>query len=139
MTTPACPGRSTRSRHRGDSAHERGSGSVLVLAAVAVVAVVLAGCLTVVAAVRDVHRARSAADLGALAAARHSAHGAGADCAAAGAVGAAVGAALGECRELSDGSVLVVMTVPARWPAGWPGLPGRVEGAARAGPVLVPP
>ncbi len=136
MTMPTCPG---RCRRGGGSAHERGSGSVLVLAAVAVVAVALAGCLTVVAAVRDLHRARSAADLGALAAARGSADGAGADCVAARAVGAAVGAALGACRELPDGSVLVVMTLPARWPAGWPGLPGHVEGAARAGPVTVEP
>lgn len=116
---------------------ERGAGSVLVLAAAGVVATVLAGALVVVAAVRDAHRARSAADLGALAAARGPAAGSAADCAAAAAVGHAVGAVLEACRELGDGSVLVVVAMPARWPAGWPGLPAEVIGTARAGPELL--
>ncbi len=120
---PGCSGR-----------REAGAGSVLVLAAAAVVCLVLAGALVVVAAVRDAHRARGAADLGALAAARGSAAGEGADCAAAAAVGLAAGATLTECRELGDGSVLVVVTVPAPWAAGWPGLPVVVTGTARAGP-----
>ena len=118
---------------------EAGAGSVLVLAAAAVVCVLLAGGLVVVAAVRDVHRARGAADLGALAAARGSAAGEGADCSAAAAVGLATGATLTECRELGDGSVLVVVTVPAAWAAGWPGLPAVVTGRARAGPYGVAP
>ncbi len=124
-----------RSRPRS----ERGAGSVLVLAVTAAVAVVLAGSLVVVAAVRDAHRARSAADLGALAAARGPAVGGAADCGAAAAVTAAGGAGLRECRAVADGSVLVVVGVPARWAAGLPGLPGEVTGRARAGPESLGP
>jgi len=101
---------------------------------IAAVAVVLAGSLVVVVAVRDAHRARSAADLGALAAARGPAVGGAADCSAAAAVTAAGGAELRECRALADRSVLVVVGVPARWAAGLPGLPREVTGVARAGP-----
>jgi secretion/DNA translocation related TadE-like protein len=118
---------------------ERGAGSVLVLAVTAAVAVVLAGSLVVVAAVRDAHRARSAADLGALAAARGPAVGGAADCGAAAAVTAAGGAELRECRALADGSVLVEVGVPSRWAAGLPGLPREVTGLARAGPQSLGP
>lgn len=114
---------------------ERGSGSVLVLGAVLVVTVVLAGALVVLAAVRDAHRARAAADLAALAAALPRAVGGPADCRRAATVAAVAGAALVECRPLPDGSVRVRTRIAVRWPAGWPGLPPAVEGRARAGPA----
>jgi secretion/DNA translocation related TadE-like protein len=114
---------------------ERGSGSVLVLAAVLAVVTVLAGALLVAAAVRDVHRARGAADLAALAAALPLASGGSVGCARARTVAAAAGAELVECRLLADGTVRVRTRVPAGWAAGWPGLPAAVHGTARAGPT----
>ena len=113
---------------------EAGAGSVLVLAAVGVLVVVLAGALLVVAAARDAHRARSAADLGALAAARGTVAGRPPDCAAAARIAAGVGAALRGCRALHDGSVVVAVGVHLRWARGWAGLPTEVGGTARAGP-----
>jgi secretion/DNA translocation related TadE-like protein len=113
---------------------EAGAGSVLALAAIGVLVVVLAGALPVVAAARDAHRARSAADLGALAAARGTVAGRPPDCAAAARIAAGVGAALRGCRALHDGSVVVAVGVHLRWARGWAGLPAEVGGTARAGP-----
>jgi secretion/DNA translocation related TadE-like protein len=127
-------GPAVRGARRVRLRREQGSGAVLVLGAVACVVVVLAGALVVTAAVRDAHRARSAADLGALAAAAGPAAGGAADCAAAAVVTSAGGARLRGCRALADGSVLVVVGVPVDWAVGWPGLPEEVTGAARAGP-----
>jgi secretion/DNA translocation related TadE-like protein len=114
---------------------ENGSATVLVLA-VAFVAVVLA---TLVAGIGSVavsrHRAASAADLGALAAAdvlvgRSS----GSPCAAAATVVAAAGAALAACRTAGS-TAEVVATVR---PVGLPGRLGPVRVRARAGPSPYP-
>ncbi len=127
---------STPARHWGRRG-ESGSGTVLVAGAMGVVAVVLCGGLLVAEAVRVAHRAASAADLAALAAAGGPARGEGADCAAAAGVAAPVGARVVRCSGLPDGSVLVVVEVPTRWPAGWIGLPDAATGSARAGPTVV--
>ena len=118
---------------------ERGAGSVLVLGVVGAVVAVLAGALVVVAGLRDVHRARSAADLAALAAGRPLTSGGTADCVAAARVAAGNGGALTLCLELPDGTVLVEVGVATSWPHGWTGLPDSLSGTARAGPELVPP
>lgn len=113
---------------------EAGSATVLAVAGVAVVVLVLAGALVVVATVRDVHRARGAADLAALAAAG-AAGGVGVDCAAGSAVAEANGAVLASCGRQADGSVLVTVTVARRWPVGWRWLPAEAVARARAGLV----
>lgn len=118
---------------------ERGAGSVLVLGVVGAVVTVLAGTLVVVAGLRDVHRARSAADLAALAAGRPLTSGGTADCVGAARVAAVNGGALSICRELPDGTVVVEVGVDTSWPLGWTGLPDSLSGTARAGPDLVPP
>jgi secretion/DNA translocation related TadE-like protein len=110
---------------------ENGSATVLVLA-VAFAAVILATLLAGIGSVAvSRHRAASAADLGALAAAdvlvgRSS----GSPCGAAAIVVAAAGAALGACRTAGS-TAEVVATVR---PAGLPGRLGRVRVRARAGP-----
>jgi secretion/DNA translocation related TadE-like protein len=118
---------------------ERGAGSVLVLGAMGAVVTVLGGGLVAAAGLRDVHLARAAADLAALAAARSLTSGGAADCAAAARVAAANGGALTWCRGLPDGTVVVRVGVAASWPRGWTGLPGSLSGTARAGPDVVPP
>ena len=118
---------------------EVGAGTVLVLAALGAVVVVLAGALMLVAAVRDAHRARSAADLAALAAASGPAAGEPPDCAAAAQVARAMGASVRECGAQADGSVTVRVGVRISWPARWPGLPDVVTGSARAGLDAVAP
>jgi secretion/DNA translocation related TadE-like protein len=114
---------------------ERGSATVLVVGAVAAVVVVLTGVLVVCGVVRDVHRARAAADLAALAAAGPVAVGGGVDCGVGAAVAAANGAVLTGCAAQSDGSVLVVVAVRSRGSPGWAGLPAAVSARARAGVV----
>ena len=71
---------------------ERGAATVVTVAAVGVVLVVLAAALVLAGTVRDVHRARAAADLAALAAAVPLADGLAADCSAARSVAVANGA-----------------------------------------------
>jgi len=114
---------------------ERGSATVLVVGAVAAVVVVLTGGLVVCGVVRDVHRARAAADLAALAAAAPVAEGGGVDCGVGAAVAAANGAVLIECAAQPDGSVLVAVAVRRRGSPGWAGLPAAVSARARAGVV----
>jgi secretion/DNA translocation related TadE-like protein len=117
---------------------ERGGASVLVVAAAGAVVAVLAGSLAVVATVRDVHRARAAADLAALAAAAGTAGGGSVDCASANAVAGRNGSILAACGSLADGSAVVTVSVPVlrSGPASaW--LPREVTARARAG--VVPP
>ncbi len=115
---------------------EEGGASVLVVAASGAVVAVLAGALAVTATVRDVHRARAAADLAALAAAAGTADGGSVDCASANAVAARNGATLAACGALSRrvgrrrGLVPVVRSGPA---SAW--LPREVSARARAGTV----
>ena len=118
---------------------DRGSATVLTVGAVAAVVLVLTGVLVVVGAVRDVHRARAAADLAALAAAGPAVSGADVDCRAGASVAAANGAAVTRCVQESDGSVVVTVVVGRHWPPGWGGLPAVVSARARAGVVDAEP
>ena len=114
---------------------DRGSATVLTVAALGVVVIVLGAALTVVGVVRDVHRARAAADLAALAAAAPLLHGLGVDCHAAREVAAANGGVLRGCRVLADGSVETWVARPRSGTGGWDrGLP-EPSARARAGVV----
>jgi secretion/DNA translocation related TadE-like protein len=123
------------SPHRALPFGERGSGTVLVAGAIGAVTLASAGVLVVSEAIHQTHRAASAADLAALAAAAGLARGEPVDCAAAVSVATPVGARVVRCSGLRDGSVLVVVEVSTRWPTAWAGLPGSVTGVARAGPT----
>ena len=113
---------------------EEGSATVLVVAAVAVVTTLLAAVLVVVATVRDVHRARAAADLAALAAGAPTAVGGAVDCRSARVVARANGAGISSCRSMADGSAVVAVSVPRGWPNGFAlRLPPQVSARARAG------
>ena len=118
---------------------ERGSATVLTVGAVATIVLVLTGVLVVAGVVRDVHRARAAADLSALAAAGAAASGADVDCGVGASVAAANGAMLTYCATESDGTVVVTVVVGRHWPAGWGGLPAEVSARARAGVVDAAP
>ena len=116
-------------------ARERGGATVLSLAALGVLALVLGAALEVVGVVGDVHRARAAADLAALAAAQPVLGGGAPDCAAARVVAQANGAVLRGCDVLPDGSVETWVTRPRSAAGGWGvGLPDP-SARARAGLV----
>lgn len=117
------------------TAHEAGSATVLTLGAIGGIVLVLAGVLVVDSTVRDVHRARGAADLAALAASVAVATGGGVDCRVGASVAAANGAVLARCTPGPEGSVLVTAEVARRWPPGWGWLPATATAQARAGPV----
>lgn len=109
---------------------ERGSGSVLMLGVVAVAVLLFGAAATLASAQQASARARTAADLAALAAAGAVARAEStAACAAASQVAAANGAALVRCSDLGAGDFEVVVTVRPR---------SRVLGPAtarsRAGP-----
>lgn len=112
------------------AAREGGGATVLTVAALGVVTIVLGAALQVVGVVGDVHRARAAADLAALAAAQPVLWGGAPDCAAARAVARANGAVLRACDVLPDGSVETRVSRP-RWGAGGWGV-GLPEPSARA-------
>ena len=114
---------------------EEGSATVLTLGAIGGIVIVLAGVLMVVSTVRDVHRARAAADLAALAASGPLTTGGGIDCGVAASVAASNGAVLARCTPGRDGSVLVTAEVVRRWATGWVWLPATASAQARAGPV----
>ncbi|HWC24835.1 MAG TPA: Rv3654c family TadE-like protein [Flexivirga sp.] len=121
-------------RRRASS--ERGSATVLVVMAIGVVLLCLAGALALLSAVQASHRARAAADLAALAGAQvlvgGGVGGAGSPCDVAAGVAARNGAALIECSIAGDD-----LTVRVATRAGWPGL-GRAQARARAGPEPAP-
>jgi secretion/DNA translocation related TadE-like protein len=117
------------------SADERGSATVLTVGAMGVLIMMLTGALLVVSVVRDVHRARSAADLSALAAAGPLPTGGRPDCADGSSVAMANGATLTGCDMLADGSVVVRASVSLRWSATWAGIPDRATAGARAGVI----
>ncbi|HWS57495.1 MAG TPA: Rv3654c family TadE-like protein [Actinotalea sp.] len=120
----------------GGAGHgERGSATVLTVAGIGVVLTLAAAALVVTGVVRDVHRARGAADLAALSAASPLTAGAPAGCAAAGRVAAANGAGLTGCAVLADGAVAVTVSVTRSTPAGWLAGPSVVSARARAGVV----
>jgi len=114
----------------GTSCFEAGAGTVLVAGLVGVLLVLTLGGLALSSAVLASHRARSAADLAALAGAAAGIRGHGSvACAVAADVARAGGATLGACRSSGDELVLTV-SVPARWP----GL-GDAVARSRAGPA----
>lgn len=116
MTAPGSEGRSAGlpAAVRPSHVPEEGSGTVLVMAACAVLVFVLVAVTAVAGVVTDVHRARSAVDLAALAAVAPLLTGAPPDCAAAARVAAVNAARVSSCAVLGDGSVLVEVTVPVR-------------------------
>lgn len=114
---------------------EEGGATLLTVAALGVLTMVLGAALVVVAVVRDVHRARAAADLAALAAAQPLVRGGAPDCAAARAVAEANGAVLRACLVLPDRSVETWVARPRSGAGGWGiGLPDP-SARARAGLV----
>ena len=112
---------------------ERGSASILLVALSGLLSVFAALALSVGAVAVARHRAASAADLAALAAAARWAGGQSAACASAGDVARAGGAVLARCRV--DGDVAQVLA-EAPLPGGLARL-GVARAAARAGPVGV--
>ncbi|PKW26509.1 Rv3654c family TadE-like protein [Phycicoccus duodecadis] len=111
---------------------EQGSASVLVLAALGVLASVLVAAVVLAAAVRDTHRASNVADRAALAAAAGLLRGGVPDCDAAGEVARAGGAVVVSCVG-GGGHVTVEAAVPLRARSWWPGLPATARGDATAG------
>ena len=118
---------------------ERGSATVLTVAAIGVVVTMATAALLVAGVVRDVHRARGAADLAALAAAGPLTAGAPPDCAAAARVARANGATLTACTLQGDGAVVVSASVVRPTTAGWLRGPACVSASARAGVVEAEP
>jgi secretion/DNA translocation related TadE-like protein len=111
---------------------------VLAVGALGTVVIVVVGVLVLAGVVRDVHRARAAADLAALAAAVPLIAGGGVDCSAAASVATANGAMMTGCGAGSDSSVAVSVSVGRAPKVGW-GLPAAVTARARAGLVVQPP
>lgn len=114
---------------------EGGTVTVVVVAVAGLALTLLLGGLALTSAVVATHRARAAADLGALAAAQALQAGAGPREACA--VGASVvgrnGARASRCLVADDGSVTASATTTAGF--GLPGMPvGRTTASARAGP-----
>lgn len=125
----------SRRPHRGDRGRDddhddEGAATVLVLALAVVLVLVGAVLVAAGSAVLARHRAQSAADLGALAAAQLALDGPASACSAAGAVVRAVGARLGQCRlQGADAVVAVEVDLPGRLRS-----LGPARGSARAGP-----
>lgn len=116
---------------RGGLGPERGSGTVLVIAAIAVLVLVGSAGLTLAAATVTSHRAAAAGDASALSAAM-TRQGGGDGCEVARRIAARNSAELAQCREDPDESVTVNVTVPLTGAlAGF----GAVHARARAGPV----
>jgi secretion/DNA translocation related TadE-like protein len=114
---------------------ERGAATILVLAALGVVLVLLVAGLALGSAVVATHRARAAADLGALAAAQALQQGvsAAAACAVGSSVTARNGARPAGCAVRADGSVICSATTSPSLIL--PGTsPGTTTATARAGP-----
>lgn len=136
-----------RTLARAGTRAEEGSGSVLIVGAVAATLVLLLGLLAVVAAATAAHRVRTAADLAALAAAGAaagvlSAHGSGAadPCLLAAQVAADNGAELRQCELQAGSEVLVEASLPVS--LSWPGAPMVATAKSRAGPAaedIAPP
>jgi secretion/DNA translocation related TadE-like protein len=114
---------------------EQGSGTVLVVGAVAVVLAATIGVLMVISAVLASHRAHSAADLAALAAAGTLSRGADTTsaCAAGMRLAASNGAAVVTCRAGPDLSIELTVHVSASMPR-----VGTATARARAGPSTTP-
>ncbi len=111
--------------------HDRGSATILVVAALTALLASAIGAMTLVGAVRASHQAHSAADLAALAGAMVLAQGESGPCACARAavVAGQNRAGLVECHPSVDAVLEVVVTTPS----GAPGL-GPAVARSRAGP-----
>lgn len=118
------------------SGGERGSGTVLALAASGVLAVLLVAGLALASAVAAAHRARTGADLAALAAATsvQSGEGAASACSRAASVAAANAARQVTCTVGADSAVTVSATSPVGLRLPGLGQP-RARATARAGPA----
>lgn len=118
---------------RADQRRERGSGTVLTVAAIGVLLILATAGLQLGAAATAAHRARSAADLSALAGATALQEGRGSPCARAATVAGRNQARIIECSLGVGESVLVRVstTVSTRWP----GVPDEATASARAGPA----
>lgn len=127
-------GRLARARG-GGSCQERGSGTVLMVAVVAVLFLLTVAGVAVASAVLAMHRARAAADLAALSGAVALAQGqpSSSACGAARVVAARNGAVLRDCRAGADGSVLVRTSTHVTLAI--PGQPRAAVASARAGPT----
>ncbi len=123
-------------RPRRDAADDRGSSSVLVVGVLGAVLSATVGALAVASAVEATHRARSAADLSALAAAQALEGGStgGAACAEGAWVAGQNHATPLSCEVATDGSVTVAVSATLRMVI--PGMPeGPAVATARAGPA----
>lgn len=126
---PAGIGKSGHRRRTVGGERERGSATVLVVMAIGVVLLCLAGALTLLSAVQASHRARAAADLAALAGAQVLVGAeTGEPCDIAVGVAESNGGSLIECAVAGSNITVTVAT-----PAGWPGH-GAARARARAGP-----
>lgn len=114
---------------------DRGSASVYVLAAAAVVLLAGMAAGVVGSAVVARHRAGAAADFGALAAASSAQRGSGSPCAVAERVVRANGARLVGCQIRGADAIVTAAVSPAAVGDGW----GQAQVAARAGPMDRPP
>ncbi|MFC7490030.1 MULTISPECIES: Rv3654c family TadE-like protein [unclassified Knoellia] len=126
-----------RRRGHGPPKHrdESGSGTVLVVAAMGVLLVLVIAALHLGAAATAAHRARTAADLAALAGAATLQDGDASPCARAAQVAGRNRARLVACALVGESvSVRVATAVPARWP----GVPDEALASARAGPAPTP-
>lgn len=112
---------------------ERGSGTVLAVAAIGVLLALTLTGLQLGAAATAAHRARSAADLAALAGASAIQHGGADACATSSAVASRNGAQTLGCSLGAGESVSVRVSTPVA--IQWPGIPDRAVASARAGPA----
>lgn len=112
---------------------ERGAGTVLAVAAIGVLLVLTAAGLQLGAAATAAHRARSAADLAALAGATALQEGQGDACARAADVARRNDGQVLECSLGVGESIVVRVSLPVALQ--WPGVPERAVASARAGPA----
>lgn len=112
---------------------ERGSGTVLAVAAIGVLLILATAGLQLGASATAAHRARTAADLSALAGASAIQEARGDACTWASEVAGSNGARLLECSPGEGESVRVRVSTPVS--TRWPGVPDQAVASARAGPA----
>lgn len=112
---------------------ERGSGTVLTVAAIGVLLILATAGLQLGAAATAAHRARTAADLSALAGATALQEGAGSPCGRAAQIAGRNQARIVDCSVGAEESVSVRVSMPVS--TRWPGVPDRAVASARAGPA----
>lgn len=112
---------------------ERGSGTVLTVAAIGVLLILATAGLQLGAAATAAHRARTAADLSALAGATALQEGSDSPCARAAQVAGRNEAEIVDCSLGAEESVSVRVSTSVS--TRWPGVPDRAVASARAGPA----